>query len=103
MSDFFSSCLELLDLILEVSFCTLHISYYFAFLLILRLHFYIQCTSLGGLVISPQISYFLHLGARCLKITEKVSFNASEASYVYILSGQKLINNAKYGQILASF
>ena len=30
--------------------------------------------------------------ARCLKITEKVSFNiASEASYVYILSGQKLI------------
>ena len=28
----------------------------------------------------------------CLKITEKVSFNtASEASYVYILSGQKLI------------
>ena len=34
--------------------------------------------------------------ARCLKITEKVSFNiASEASYVYILSGQKLIKNAK--------
>ena len=28
--------------------------------------------------------------ARCLKITEKVSFNiASEASYVYILRGQK--------------
>ena len=38
-----------------------------------------------------------HLTAtRCLKITEKVSFNiASEASYVYILSGQKLIKNAK--------
>ena len=34
--------------------------------------------------------------AQCLKITEKVSFNiASEASYVYILSGQKLIKNAK--------
>ena len=34
--------------------------------------------------------------ARCLKITEKVSFNiASEASYVYILSGRKLIKNAK--------
>ena len=42
--------------------------------------------------------------ARCLKITEKVSFNiASEASYVYILSGQdrlvllgqKLSENAK--------
>ena len=31
-----------------------------------------------------------------LKITEKVSFNiASEASYVYILSGQKFIENAK--------
>ena len=33
--------------------------------------------------------------ARCLKITEKVSFKiASEASYVYILSRQKLIKNA---------
>ena len=31
-----------------------------------------------------------------MKITEKVSFNiASEASYVYILSGQKLIQNAQ--------
>ena len=37
--------------------------------------------------------------SRCLKITEKVSFNiASEASYVYILSGQKFIKNAKNGQ-----
>ena len=36
--------------------------------------------------------------ARCLKTTEKVSFSiASEASYVYILSGQKLIKNAKNG------
>ena len=42
----------------------------------------------------PQIIYI----TRCLKITEKVSFNiASEASYVYILSGQKLIKNAKNG------
>ena len=33
------------------------------------------------------------------KITEKVSFNiASVASYVYILSGQKLIKNDKNGQ-----
>ena len=33
-----------------------------------------------------------------MKITEKVSFDiASEASYVYILSGQKLIRNAKDG------
>ena len=38
------------------------------------------------------------LNSRCLKITEKVSFNiVSEASYVYILSGQKLIKNAKNG------
>ena len=33
--------------------------------------------------------------ARCLKITEKVSINI--ASYVYILSGQKLIKNAQNG------
>ena len=39
-----------------------------------------------------------HTKSRCLKITEKVSFNiASEASYVYILSGQKLIKNTKNG------
>ena len=36
--------------------------------------------------------------SRCLKITEKVTFNiASEASYVYSLSGQKFIKNAKNG------
>ena len=41
---------------------------------------------------------------RCFKITEKVSFNiASEASYSYILSGQKFIKNAKKCSILASF
>ena len=35
---------------------------------------------------------------------EKVSFNiASEASYVYILKGQKLIKNAKKWSILASY
>ena len=35
---------------------------------------------------------------QCLKITEKVAFKiASEASYVYILSGQKLNKNAKNG------
>ena len=39
----------------------------------------------------------MHL-TRCLKITENVSFDiASEASYVYIFSGQKLIKNAKCG------
>ena len=41
---------------------------------------------------------------QCLKITEKVSFKfASEASYVYILSGQKLIKNAKNGQFWRVF
>ena len=37
--------------------------------------------------------------ARCLKITEKVSFNiVSAANYVYILSGQKFLRNAKNDQ-----
>ena len=35
---------------------------------------------------------------QCLKILKKVAFNiASEASYVYILNGQKLIKNVKIG------
>ena len=42
--------------------------------------------------------------AQCLKITEKVSFNiASEASYAYILNGQKLIKTQKivhFGEFL---
>ena len=42
--------------------------------------------------------------AQCLKITEKVSFNiASEASFVYILRGQKLSKNAKNGQFWRGF
>ena len=42
--------------------------------------------------------------SQCSKITEKVSFNiASEASYFYILSGQKLIKNAKNGQFWRVF
>ena len=43
---------------------------------------------------------FKHLRQKtqCLKITEKVAFNiASEASYVYILSGQKFIKLPKNG------
>ena len=40
----------------------------------------------------------------CLKITEKVSFNiASKVRYVYILSGQKLIKNAKNGSFWRVF
>ena len=39
-----------------------------------------------------------------LKIAEKVSFKiASEASYIYILCGQKLIKNAKNRQFLRLF
>ena len=39
-----------------------------------------------------------------LKITEKVTFNVvSEASYVYILSGQKFIKNAKNDQFWRAF
>ena len=41
---------------------------------------------------------------RCLKITEKVSLIiASEASYVYTLSGQRLIKNAKNGRFWRLF
>ena len=41
-------------------------------------------------------AYIADAASRCLKITEKVSFNiASEASYVYIFSGQNFIKNSK--------
>ena len=43
-------------------------------------------------------------GKKSLKIAQKVACNiASEASYVYILSVQKLIKNAKKWSILTSF
>ena len=45
------------------------------------------------------IEYSQAPSAQCLKIAEKVAFyNVSEASYVYILSGQKFIKNAKNSQ-----
>ena len=52
-------------------------------------------------------SYLVHLGnctitrmAQYLKIAQKVAFNmASEASYVYILSGQKLIKNDQFWRV----
>ena len=45
-----------------------------------------------------------HNNFKLSHFTEKVSFNiASEASYVYILSGQKLIKNAEKWIILARF
>ena len=44
---------------------------------------------------------------RCLKITEKILFNiASEASYVYILSGQRLLkmpNMVHFGEFLKTW
>ena len=44
------------------------------------------------------------MNSRCLKITEKVSFNiASEASYVYILDEQKLNKNAKISPFMRVF
>ena len=47
---------------------------------------------------TPKLLWLKRNKAQCLKITEKVSFDiASEASYIYILSGQKLIKNAKNG------
>ena len=46
----------------------------------------------------PQVNSFFFV-VQCLKITEKVSSNfVSEASYVYILSGPKFIENDKNGQ-----
>ena len=55
----------------------------------------------------PSISLSNTAGERntqCLKIFPKVVFNiASEASYVYILRGQKLIKNAKNGSIWRVF
>ena len=42
--------------------------------------------------------------AQCLKMTEMVSFGtASEASYDYILIGQKIIKNVKNGQLVRVF
>ena len=50
----------------------------------------------------PSNLQFNHTG--CLKISEIVSFNiASDASYVYILSGQKFIEKCQKWSDLASF
>ena len=43
-----------------------------------------------------RVKYCTWISAQCLKIAPKVAFNiASDASNVYISSGQKLIKNAK--------
>ena len=50
------------------------------------------------------ISSFYFADSQCLKITETVSFNiASEASYFYILSEQKVHQNGQKWSILTSF
>ena len=57
-----------------------------------------KCQTLKRIRLKYQSHENICIVALCLKITEKVSFNiASEASYVYILNGQKLIKNAKNG------
>ena len=63
--------------------------------------YFVLTTMLCSMSAKNMINY---QNPRCLKITVKVSFNiASEASYVYILSGQMLIKNAKNGPIWRVF
>ena len=63
-----------------------------------KLHTCMNCTT----DITRQENEFK--SSQCLKIIEKVAFSiASEASYFYILSGQKFIKNAKNGQIWRVF
>ena len=67
---------------------------------LIRLAFFYTCMKLQHTTILLHHSFICDrtMVPQCLKITEKVSFNiASEASYVYIFSGQKLIKNAKNG------
>ena len=47
---------------------------------------------------NPHLKSEISNKSQCLKITEKVAFNiASEARYVYMLSGHKFNKNAKNG------
>ena len=75
----------------------------FAFFLFLVIIFVFVVIILFGLVLNSQpLPVVLYpktdLLTQCLKIIEKVASTiASEASYVYILSGQKLIKNGKNG------
>ena len=55
---------------------------------------FLTCAVKRNLRSMPKLLVFP--STQCLKIAQKVSFNiVSEASYVYILSTQKLIKNAK--------
>ena len=63
-----------------------------------------KCQTLKRIRLKSQSHENICIVALCLKITEKVSFNiASEASYVYILNGQKLIKNAENGSFWRAF
>ena len=60
--------------------------------------------SVSSIFDTKSLLYIFWQKLRCLKITEKVSFNNEvEANYVYILSRQKFIKNAKncqFGEFL---
>ena len=68
-----------------------NVQFYDSYLLYIFSHY----STFGGPHIQNKNYLFPNI-PQCLKITGKVSFNiASEARYGYILSGQKLIKNAK--------
>ena len=58
----------------------------------------VGCDNMRGLKMRFSITKLSNDTSQCLKISQNVAFNiASEVSYVYILSGQKIIENAKNG------
>ena len=62
------------------------------------IRYHISCHSAFNPIIIYYTLFNFTVWSQCLKITEKVAFKiASEASYVYILNGQKLTKNAKIG------
>ena len=72
-----------------------------------RVSFYENLGMVHWLIPALNLSYILRLlltYPQCLKIAQKVAFHiASEASYVYILSGEKFIKNTKIGQFWRVF
>ena len=60
------------------------------------IRYHISCHSAFNPIIIYYTLFNFTVWSQCLKITGKVAFKiASEASYVYILSGQKFIKNVK--------
>ena len=72
-----------------------------------RVSFYENLGMVHWLIPALNLSYIWRLlltYPQCLKIALKIAFHiASEASYAYIWSGQKLIKNAKNGQFRGGF